>query len=52
MNRISESQGQVKAVKSQIGLLIGRLHAASLSVKNEQEKAKSKLQDLVKKAAL
>ena len=52
MNRISEAQSQVKKVKSQIGSLLGKLNAASASVKNEQVKAQSQLQELVKKAAL
>ena len=52
MNRISEAQSQVKKVKSQIGSLLGKLNAASASVKSEQVKAQSQLQELVKKAAL
>ena len=52
MNRISEAQGQVKNVKGQIVSLLGKLNAASASVKSEQAKAKGQLQELVKKAAL
>ena len=52
MNRISEAQSRVKKVKSQIGSLLGKLNAASASVKSEQVKAQSQLQELVKKAAL
>ena len=52
MNRISEAQGQVKNVKSQISSLLGKLNRASISVKVEQTTAKSRLQELVKKVAL
>lgn len=52
MNRISEAQGQVKNVKSQISSLLGKLNRASISVKAEQTTAKSRLQELVKKVAL
>lgn len=52
MNRISEAQGQVKNVKGQISSLLGKLNRASTSVKAEQTTAKSRLQELVKKAAL
>lgn len=52
MNRISEAQGQVKNVKSQISSLIGKLNRASISVKAEQTTAKSRLQELVRKVAL
>ena len=52
MKRISEAQEQVKKVKNQIGSLLGKLNAASASVKSEQAKAKGQLQELVKKAAL
>ena len=52
MNRISEAQGQVKNVKSQISSLIGKLNRASISVKVEQTTAKSRLQELVRKVAL
>ena len=52
MNRISEAQGQVKKVKGQIGSLLGKLNTVYSSVNSEQEKAKIKLQELVKKAAL
>ncbi|MBQ2935148.1 MAG: hypothetical protein IJD96_02820 [Lachnospiraceae bacterium] len=52
MNRISEAQGQVKNVKGQIGSLLGKLNTVYSSVNSEQEKAKIKLQELVKKAAL
>ena len=49
MNRISEAQGQVKNVKSQIDSLLGKLNRACASVKAEQTTTKSKLQELVKK---
>ena len=52
MNRISEAQGQVKNVKGQISSLLGKLNRASTSVKAEQITAESRLQELVKKAAL
>lgn len=52
MNCISEAQGQVKNVKGQISFLLGKLNRASTSVKAEQTTAKSRLQELVKKAAL
>jgi len=52
MNRISEAQGRVKNVKSQIDSLLGKLNRACASVKAEQTTAKSKLQELVKKVVL
>ena len=52
MNRISEAQGQVKNVKGQISSLLGKLNRASTSVKAEQITAESRLQELVKNAAL
>ena len=52
MNRISEAQGQVKKVKGQIKEVLGKLNTASATVKSEQTKAKSQLQELVKKTAL
>jgi len=52
MNRISEAQGQVKNVKGQISSLLGKLNRACASVKAEQTAAQSRLQELVKKAAL
>ena len=52
MNRISEAQGQVKNVKGQISSLLGKLNRACASVKAEQTAAKSRLQELVEKAAL
>ena len=52
MNRISEAQGQVKNVKGQISSLLGKLNHASTTVKAEQATTKSRLQELVKKAAL
>lgn len=52
MNRISEAQGQVKNVKGQISSLLGKLNRACASVKAEQTTAQSRLQELVKKAAL
>ena len=52
MNRISEAQGQVKNVKGQISSLLGKLNRASTSVKAEQTTAESRLQELVKNAAL
>jgi len=52
MNRISEAQGQVKNVKGQISSLLGRLDRACASVKAEQTAAQSRLQEVVKKAAL
>ena len=52
MNRISDAQGQVKNVKGQIVSLLGKLNAASASVKSEQTKAQNQLRELVKKAAL
>lgn len=52
MNRISEAQGQMKNVKGQIVSLLGRLNAASATVKSEQTKAQNQLRELVKKAAL
>ena len=52
MNRISEAQGKVKNVKGQISSLLGKLNRACTSVKAEHTTAKSRLQELVKKAAL
>lgn len=52
MNRISEAQGQVKNVKSQISSLLSKLNRACVSVKAEQTAAKSRLQESVEKAAL
>lgn len=52
MNRISEAQGQVKNVKGQISSLLGKLNHASTSIIAEQATTKSRLQELVKKAAL
>ena len=52
MNRISEAQGQVKNVKSQISSLLGKLNRTCTSVKAEQTTAISRMQELVKKAAL
>lgn len=52
MNKISDAQGQVGRVKSQIGTVLSKLNSASSSVKADQNKAKSQLQELVKKAAL
>ena len=52
MNRISEAQGQVKNVKGQISSLLDKLNRACTSAKTEQITAKSRLQELVKKAAL
>lgn len=52
MNRISEAQGQVGRVKSQIGTVLSKLNGASSSVKIEKGKATSQLQELVKNAAL
>ena len=52
MNRISDAQGQVKNVKGQIVTLLGKLNAASASVKSEQTKAQNQLRELVKKATL
>ena len=52
MNRISEAQGQVKNVRGQISSLLDKLNRACASVKSEQTTAKSRLQELVKKAVL
>ena len=52
MNRISEAQSQVKKVKGQISSLLDKLNRACASVKSEQTTAKSRLQELVKKAVL
>ena len=52
MNRISEAWGQVKNVKGQINSLLGKLNRACASVKAEHTAAKSRLQELVEKAAL
>ena len=52
MNRISEAQGQVKRVKSQINSLLGKLSDACTLAKGEQEAAKERLQELVEKVSL
>jgi len=52
MNRISDAQEQVRNVKGQIISLLGKLNSTCTSVKAEQTTAKSRLQELVKKAAL
>ena len=52
MNRISDAQGQVQKVKGQIGSVLSKLNAASVSVKAEQNSAKNKLQELVKKVSM
>ena len=52
MSRISDAQGQVKNVKGQIGSLLNKLNTACTSVKSERDKAKYKLQELVKKTVL
>ena len=52
MNKISDAQGQVGRVKSQIGTVLSKLNGACSSIKAEQNKAMSLLQELVKKAAL
>ena len=52
MNKISDAQGQVGRVKNQIGTVLSKLNSAGTSVKAEKNKAMSRLQELVKKAAL
>lgn len=52
MNKISDAQGQVGRVKRQIDTVLSKLNSASTSVKAEKNKAMSRLQELVKKAAL
>jgi len=52
LNRISEAQRKVRDVKGQIGSLLSKLNSAYTSVKNERERAKKRLQELVKKATL
>ena len=52
MSRISDAQGQVRNVKGQIGSLLIKLNTACTSVKSERDKAKYKLQELVKKTVL
>ena len=52
MNRISEATGQVEKVKSQIETVLSKLHAASASVKVQQDCAKNKLMAMVEKVNL
>ena len=52
MNRISDAQKQVQKVKGQISGVLGKLNAASAAVKAEQNSAKIKLQELVKKVPM
>lgn len=52
LNRIGDAQEQVGRVKNQISTVLNKLNGASSSVKTEQAKVTSQLQELVKKAAL
>lgn len=52
MNRISDAQGQVEKTRSQIETVLGKLNTTTSSVRGELNRAKSQLQDLVKKIPL
>ena len=52
MGRISKAQTEVKNVKNQINTLLDKLNRAAISIKMEQTTARSKLQEVVEKAAL